>query len=358
MKEGWKKEIISNCFKLKSGEYLSSKMMKSGKYPVYGGNGITGMHDDFNLSGNNIIIGRVGALCGNTRYINSPIWATDNAFVITDYKYKFDHIFLTYQLNFINLRQYARQAAQPVISNSSLKDVSIIIPPLSEQQRIVNILDEAFAKLDTVKQNAERNLNNAKELFQSVLEYEITSNMNWRKAFLKDICSDIFAGGDAPNEYSEHKTKKYNIPIFANAVKNRGLYGYTNLARVREPSITIAARGSGTGHIELRQEPFLPIVRLIVLIPNIELITLEFLKYSISNLTIMRSGSAIPQLTVPMIKGYIINFPSLSEQQQIVSKLDALSERCKELENNYQQTINSCDELKKAILVKVFNGEL
>ena len=108
MKEGWIKDKLSNCFKLKSGEYLSSKMMVNGEYPVYGGNGIAGMHNNFNLSGNNIIIGRVGALCGNTRYIDYPIWVTDNAFIITGFRYEFDYGFLTYQLNYINLRQYAR----------------------------------------------------------------------------------------------------------------------------------------------------------------------------------------------------------------------------------------------------------
>ena len=88
-------------------------MTENGKFPVYGGNGITGMYDNFNLSGNNIIVGRVGALCGNVRYIKDKIWLTDNAFKITDWKYDFDHAFLAYLLNFKNLRGYARQAAQP-----------------------------------------------------------------------------------------------------------------------------------------------------------------------------------------------------------------------------------------------------
>jgi len=249
-------------------------------------------------------------------------------------------------------------AVFPSINKKEIEEISIPIPPLSEQQRIVEILDNAFAKIDTVKQNAEHNRDKAKELFQSVLAFELSPKFHSANLKIGDVCSEIFAGGDAPSNYSEFKTEDNNIPIFANAVKDRGLYGYTNYARVTAPSITIAARGSGTGHVELRKEPFLPIVRLIVLIPNTEIVILEYLKYCIGNLQIMRSGSAIPQLTVPMIKGYMLHIPSLSEQQQIVSKLDVLSEKCKELENNYQQTINDCDELKKAILAKAFNGEL
>ncbi len=154
------------------------------------------------------------------------------------------------------------------------------------------------------------------------------------------------------------KTEEYNIPIYANAVKDRGFYGYTNFARVLKPSITIAARGSGTGHTEIRFEKYVRIVRLIVLIPNLSLIDLEFLKLSIDNLTILRSGSAIPQLTVPMIKEYNLPLPSLKEQQAIVHQLDALRAQTQKLENIYQKKIEELEELKKSILQKAFSGAL
>jgi type I restriction enzyme S subunit len=172
MKQGWEKQRLEDCFKLKSGDGLTSKNMSEvGEYPVFGGNGIAGLHNSFNLSGSNVIVGRVGALCGNVRHITEKIWLTDNAFKVVDFKYEFDHLFLTYLLNFINLREFARQAAQPVISNSSLKDVILEFPKsLPEQQRIVSILDEAFAAISKAKANAEQNLKNAKELFESYLQ--------------------------------------------------------------------------------------------------------------------------------------------------------------------------------------------
>ena len=70
------------------------------------------------------------------------------------------------------------------------------------------------------------------------------------------------------------------------------------------------------------------------------------------------NGGAQEFVGLTSLRNFPIPFPSLSQQQQIVSKLDALSVKCKELENNYQQTINDCDELKKTILAKAFNGEL
>ncbi|HMT70763.1 MAG TPA: restriction endonuclease subunit S, partial [Saprospiraceae bacterium] len=190
MKEGWERQRLEDCFKLKSGDGLTSKMMsEDGQYPVFGGNGIAGLHNEFNLFGSNVIIGRVGALCGNVRHMTEKIWLTDNAFKITDFKLDFDNAFLTYLLNFKNLREYARQAAQPVISNSSLKDVILEFPKsLNEQQRIVAILDEAFAAISKAKANAEQNLRNAKELFESYLQRVFEKKGDgWEEKALKDL---------------------------------------------------------------------------------------------------------------------------------------------------------------------------
>jgi type I restriction enzyme S subunit len=246
------------------------------------------------------------------------------------------------------------------ITKYMLDDVKVPLPPLSEQKRIVEILDETFAAIDKAKANIEKNLQNAKELFESEKVQIFKSIEDFDdKVPISSVCDEIFAGGDAPKQnFSLAKTEKYKIPIIANAVENNGLYGYTDLIRVNRPSITIAARGSGTGHTEIRNEPFFPIVRVIVLIPKGDLVNLKFLKYSIQNLNILRSGSAIPQLTVPMIKEYSIPLPNINKQQEIVGKLDALQAEIKKLEAIYQQKLNDLEELKKTILQKTFNGEL
>lgn len=252
----------------------------------------------------------------------------------------------------------ARGVAQKGIYLNQLKEIEIPLPPLPEQQRIVSILDEAFAAIAKAKANAERNLKNAKELFESYLQ-GVFDNGEWETKTIEMVCDEIFAGGDAPkNNYSLEPNEKHNIPIYANAVKDKGLYGYTDFARVTKPCVTIAARGSGTGHTELRTEPFLPIVRLIVCIPDIKQISTEFLKYTLDNLVIQRSGSAIPQLTVPMIKDYKIPVPSIEEQKLIIEKAEALKEQIEQLEKTYLKKIDDLEELKKSILQKAFSGEL
>ena len=143
---GWVEKPLEECFRLKSGDGLTSKAMNGGRFPVFGGNGIAGMHDEFNLSGDNVIIGRVGALCGNARHITEEIWLTDNAFRIVDSRFEFDGAFLTYLLNFKNLRSFARQAAQPVISNSSLKDLLLPFPKIDKQRQIAAQFDALSAE--------------------------------------------------------------------------------------------------------------------------------------------------------------------------------------------------------------------
>ncbi len=238
------------------------------------------------------------------------------------------------------------------------KATLIPVPSIHEQKRIVAILDKAFAAIDKAKANAEQNLKNARELFESCAQM-LFKNGNWKHKSIEEVCDDIFAGGDAPKgNFSPKKNAKYQIPIYANSVKDRGLYGYTDFSRVTTPSLTISARGSGTGHTEIRLERYLPIVRLIVLIPKLPLMNLDFLKYSIDNLEIMRSGSAIPQLTVPMIKKYKIPLPSITEQREIVQQLQALCNQTKKSEEIYKVKINKLEELKTSILQKAFSGEL
>ncbi|MHA8056938.1 restriction endonuclease subunit S [Aquirufa nivalisilvae] len=178
--DGWEIQLFHNCFKLKSGDGLTCKnMAENGIYPVFGGNGIAGFHDSYNLSGSNLIIGRVGALCGNVRHINEDIWLTDNAFKIVDYKFEFNHSFLEYLLNHKNLRDFARQAAQPVISNSSLKDMIIEFPnSISKQEIIVQKLDALSAETKRLESIYHHKLIDLEELKKSILQKAFNGELN------------------------------------------------------------------------------------------------------------------------------------------------------------------------------------
>ncbi|MBR3492076.1 MAG: restriction endonuclease subunit S [Bacteroidales bacterium] len=138
--KGWEVKKFKDCFKLSSGKGLTAKAIVHGNYPVYGGNGIVGYHCDYNIDGDNIIIGRVGALCGNVRNVLGKAFITDNAFILTKHVNSMN-VFVLYLLRLHNLRQYARDALQPVISNTGFKDIGIIVPPLPLQQSFASKIE-------------------------------------------------------------------------------------------------------------------------------------------------------------------------------------------------------------------------
>lgn len=139
--KGWEVKKFADLYKLKSGDSLSAKNFVEGEIPVYGGNGISGYHNDFNMDGDFIIIGRVGVYCGNVREVHGKFWLTDNAFQLFYSREIQSPCFIHYLLEILDLHKYANAAAQPVISNLTLKDVEIIIPPLSLQQHFVKRIE-------------------------------------------------------------------------------------------------------------------------------------------------------------------------------------------------------------------------
>ena len=138
---------------------------------------------------------------------------------------------------------------------------------------------------------------------------------------LEGVCTEMFAGGDVPKDYSKTKNDEYKIPIYSNGIGDKSLYGFTKKARVDRECVTISARGT-IGYPEIRKEPFYPAIRLIVAIPKPDVIDTRFLKYILETIKINRTGNTIPQLTVPMIKKEKIPLPSLEVQKQLVAEME------------------------------------
>lgn len=375
MKQGWEEKRIEDCFKLKSGDGLTSKNMnEDGSYPVFGGNGIAGLHNEFNLSGSNVIIGRVGALCGNVRHMNEKIWLTDNAFRIVDFKYDFDHSFLTYLLNFKNLREYARQAAQPVISNSSLKDVVLEFPKsLPEQQRIVAILDTAFAAIAKAKANAEQNLKNAKELFESYLKGVFENKgEGWEEKTLKELTTLLGDGLHGTPKYTEEGEYYFingnnltdGIIEFKTSTKRVSLEEYNKYKKnLTDRTVLVSINGT-LGNVAFYNNEKIILGKSACYFNMKDSVDKNYIKYVLSSPYFLlyahkeATGATIKNVSLKTMREFIVPLPSLKEQQTIVQKLDAISLETKRLEAIYQQKINDLEELKKSVLQKAFSGEL
>ena len=243
------------------------------------------------------------------------------------------------------------------INLTNLKSIQFLLPPLPIQQAIVKKIEQLFSSLDSGIADLKKAQAQLKIYRQAVLKKAF--DLNSKKYKIEEVCKDIFAGGDKPqNFYSKTKTKELAIPILANAVANNGLYGYTKTARVNETAITIAGRGSGTGHVELRKEPFFPIVRLITIIPNFDKVDVKYFMYFLKNLNIKGSGSAIPQLTIPTVKGFEIHLPPIQEQTEIVHQIESRLSVCDKVEQSITESLEKAKALRQSILKKAFEGKL
>lgn len=274
-----------------------------------------------------------------------------------------------------SLKVHSQGAAiQNVASVKILKDIEIPLPPLAEQQRIVAILDEAFAAIAQVKENAEKNLQNARELFDSYLQRVFAnSGDGWEVKTLDEVLqktetvdptkkpdkefiyidvssvnkenlqietTTLLKGIDAPSR--ARKLIKTNDVIFATV--------RPTLKRIAIIPEEYSGQVCSTGYFVLRAKE------------NLEnKLVFYFLQTNSFNekMEKLQKGASYPAVTDGEVRSQIITYPkNLAEQKTIVEKLDTLSAETKKLENIYRQKINDLDELKKSILQKAFNGEL
>ena len=148
--EHWEVKKLKYLAKIKSGDsIINSNLSDEYLYEVFGGNGFMGYFYKYNVSGENIIIGRVGALCGNIRYINEEKWITDNALILNLINLsKILYSYVSYVLKCANLNTLSVSNAQPLITGTKIMNILIAIPPLSEQKQIIDYLDKQTAKID------------------------------------------------------------------------------------------------------------------------------------------------------------------------------------------------------------------
>ena len=275
-----------------------------------------------------------------------------------------------------SLKEYSGGAAiQNVASVAILKQIEIPLPPLPEQQRIVSILDEAFAAIAKAKANAEQNLKNAKELFESYLQGVFEKKgEGWEECNLEDNIKLIDYRGRTPQ-----KTENGVRLITAKNVKlgflqlepqefiaedNYDSWMTRGIPIVGDVIFTTEAPLANVAQIE-SDEKLAFAQRIIVMQPNRKKLNPTFLKYMLLSTPIRNkilgkgTGATVVGIKSSLLKKIPITFPkSIDEQQTIVRQLDALRAETQKLEAVYQKKIADLEELKKSILQKAFAGEL
>ncbi len=267
------------------------------------------------------------------------------------------------------------------VSMNKFKDLEIPLPPLPEQQRIVAILDEAFTAIDKAKANAEQNLKNAKELFESYLQ-ELLENGDWEEKTLGQLSKNkdaVVSGPFGSNlKVSDYKTE--GVPILRLQNIGKGYFINKSIKYITKQKaeelkyhsfvagdIALAKLGIPIGKTCIIPENFksgIITADIVRIRPDLNVVNYKFLEnflntsLSVSQLTGNISGATRPRVNLSDVRNIVIKLPPLKEQENIVKKLDSLSLETKRLEAIYQTKINDLEELKKSLLQKAFSGEL
>ena len=183
------------------------------------------------------------------------------------------------------------------------------IPSITRQREIVSQYETLTNRIRLNEQMIQNLEATAQALYRKTFVDNIDKENlpeGWRMGTLGEV-ANIKAGGDKPTDFSEVQTEKYNVPVYANGIDNKGIFGFTTKPVITTKSITISARGT-IGYCFLRKQPYVPIVRLIVVIPHDENVT-QYLYYYLNNSNIKGSGSVQSQLTVPDMESRNIVVP-------------------------------------------------
>lgn len=334
------------------------------------------------------IVGTIGKSGIIPKELNGAI-LTENAvkleYIQNNISNKFMYFFTLSSSFKTQIQTSTKIVAQPKLAITRLKQIEIPLPPLQEQERIVGILDESFAKIDESIKILEQDLLNLDELMQSALQkafnplkdnakenYKLPQGWEWKN--LGEIC--FITDGT-------HKTPNYietGIPFLSvkniskgffdlSDVKYISLEEHNKLIKRAKPEfgdILICRIGTLGKAIKISLEfEFSIFVSLGLLKPKVKIIS-DYLVYFLNSYFIegwindnkVGGGTHTAKLNLNILEKCPVALPPLKEQEQIASYLDELSSHVKNLKQNYQAQIKDLQELKKSLLDKAFKGNL
>ncbi|AKB31998.1 Type I restriction-modification system, specificity subunit S [Methanosarcina siciliae HI350] len=326
------------------------------------------------LNEGDIVFARTGATTGKSFLVKNPPLAVFASYLIRLKILDLDKLAPEFLFLFFQTKTYWDKietglsgSAQGGFNATKLADISIPLPSLREQQLIVSILDETFAAIDKAKENAERNLQNARELFDSYLKSVFANTGNgWERKKLGKI--SVVNMGQSPKG-SSYNTTGDGVPLINGPVEFGGDDPFSKTLKTKfttEPTkmckqgdLVLCVRGSTTGRMNIAGFDSC-IGRGVASISSAEYQDWinQYINFNRDTIYKLGTGATFPNVSSSTLSNLLIPIPPKEQQRSIIAKLDALSSETKRLEAIYQQKLAALDELKKSVLQKAFNGEL
>ena len=376
MKKGWQTKTLGDICEMYQPKTISGKdMVEDGAYPVYGANGVIGRYNQFNHEEPQLLITCRGATCGSVNISAPRSWVTGNAMVVRPKDESLEMRYLEYLFRGgIDISKAITGAAQPQITRTNLEPLEISYPEsLAEQQRIVGLLDEAFEGLATAKANAEKNLQNARALFESHLQSVFTQRgPGWVDRQLASLCDEITVGhvGSMKTEYKESGIpflRSQNIRPFEVSMVNSMFIDETfhralKKSQLRPGDLAIVRTGyPGTAAVIPPELPDSNCSDLVIVRPSKEVnphFLAAFFNSAFGKQLVLGKivGAAQKHFNITAAKEVMLHVPPIPEQRTIIAMVDDLREETQRLARLYERKHAALAALKKSLLDQAFTG--
>lgn len=339
MRKGWEYKKLGDCTQILDSQRkpVTKRDRKSGIYPYYGATGIQDYVDKYIFDGRYVLVGEDGAkwssFTQSAFIIEGKTWVNNHAHVLRTNDFLVDS-FLVYFLNYSDLDSYISGAIIRKLTQASLRNIDIPLPPKSTQLAIVSELDKINELIRLKKEQLKDFDNLAQSLFYEMFGDPVENEKGWEVKKLGEIC-EIFAGGDKPKDMCEIQNNEYIYPVIANGEGEKGILGYTKNCRVTKEAVTIGARGASIGNCRIVKNGFTPAIRLLTLIPTGS-IDCCFLYYFVKDLNYKQNGAGQAQLTVPNIKCEFIPLPPLPLQRLFAQCIEQIEREKSEVQKSIQ----------------------
>lgn len=377
MNQNWQIKKLGALCRIRTGKLDANAASPNGKYPFFTCSITPLKIDSFSFDCECVLVAGNGDL--NVKYYEGKFDAYQRTYIIEsldksllDVKYLY--LFLSSYID--TLRKQAIGAIIKYIKLGNLTDANLPLPSLEEQKRIVAVLDKKFAQIETLKTAAEKNLQNAKQLFQAELE-KAFSNTSWEKKRLGD-CGTFKNGMNFASTESGYSIHSLGVGDFKNLYKIENTETLSEISLNAAPSEEYLLKDGDIVFVRSNGNKELVGRCLLVYPKNIPTtysgfcirfrkdfnqldadFLLHFMKSDKSRKILNgKEGANISNLNQKILGDFEVPLPPLEEQKRIVAHLDSLSEKVHQLEEIYTKQLADCDELRQSFLQKAFTGEL
>ena len=362
-----KEVAIKDICKKDSSALKQKELLPEGKYPVFGASGIAGYLDRYHQKKEYIGIVKDGSGIGRVAFYPAESSLIGTMQYILP-KEDYDIRYIGYCLQSLDLSKYKQGAAIPHIYFRDYGEQLVkVTDNWEEQHSIVSRLDSAFSHIDALKANAEKQLNEARKLFQAELTECMKPKEGWEEKKIGDVFQTYaggtplksgkgyYEGGTIPwirsGEVCQMYIRDCEMCITEEGMKNSSAKYYP------VDTILVAMYGATAAQVGILKFEATSNQAVCGILPHKDFIP-EYIYYWFTNiqkdLAAQAQGGAQPNLSQVKIKKVSISYPSRTIQHSIVSHLDSLSSTIRKLEELQQKTLAECDALKQAMLREVF----